>query len=49
MRMEITMLYVVELENGEKHYFGKEIDRNYYLNRISNYGHFAAKLYEIEL
>lgn len=47
--MEIKVLYVVELENGEKHYFATTIDRNYYLNKLSAYDMATAKRYEIKL
>ncbi len=47
--MEIKKLYVVELVNGEKHYFATECDSNYYLNRLSGYLQATAKQYEIVL
>lgn len=43
------MLYVVELINGEKHFFAKETDRNYYLNSLTTYLHLTAKTYEKNL
>jgi len=47
--MEIKKLYVVILNNGEKHYFATECDRNYYLNRLPDYLHITAKTSEIVL
>lgn len=47
--MELSKLYIVELANGEKHFFGKEIDRNYFLNMLSDSKLITCKTYEVEL
>jgi len=46
--MEIKTLYVIEI-NGEKHYYGKETDRNYAWNILTKNGTIPAKVYEISL
>ena len=46
--MEIKVLYVLEVK-GEKHYYGKECDRNHAFNILTKNGTFAAKKYEISL
>lgn len=47
--MELTKLYVLELANGEKHFFGKETDRNWFFNMMSGYNQVTCKRYEISL
>ena len=46
--MEIKTLYVIEI-NGEKHYYGSEIDRNYAFNVLTRNGSIDSKEYEISL
>lgn len=46
--MELTKLYVLVV-NGEKHYFGKEVDRNYAFNTMTKHGTIPSEKYEITL
>ena len=46
--MELTKLYVLVV-NGEKHFFGSEIDRNYGFNVLTKNGTLDSEEYEITL
>lgn len=47
--MELTKLYVLELVNGEKHFFGREVDLYWFYNQMSDYNKMNSKSYEISL
>lgn len=46
--MELTKLYVLVV-NGERHFFGSKIDRNYAFNVLTQNGTISSEEYEIEL
>jgi hypothetical protein len=47
--MELTKLYVLEEQNGTKHYFASIFKRNWFFNRLETWEQFSCKTYEIEL